>query len=408
MAQIECGRGHLYDPEKYPTCPYCKNNQQITVAAAGRTAPIHVTDAGRTAPLSATPVTAPQKTAPLTPPAAAGGIPVTAEQKTMPPRGYNPTPVTAPQKTMPPRGYNPQPAAPEPTAPPKFHSPSVLDAGKTVGMMQEQMGFDPVVGWLACVEGPSRGKSYTIRGGINAIGRGDRMDITITGDRTISMENHAKISYSDRNNRFNLLPGDGRNIVYLNGEEVFAARPSAPTTSSTLGRRNCCLCPCAASASPGRRRRSRRAMGMFDRLLGRRRRVTEDTTTVELSAPRTPALRVGNVQGVGRRERQEDSFALCNVSDPAALEREGLFAVVCDGMGGMDGGNEASEAAVEAFVQVFRSLLEEGDVPQQLREGAFAVSDGIFQRFQGRSGTTAVAVRILHGALHWISVGDRH
>lgn len=39
MAQIECGRGHLYDPDKYPTCPYCKTNQQITVAAAGRTAP---------------------------------------------------------------------------------------------------------------------------------------------------------------------------------------------------------------------------------------------------------------------------------------------------------------------------------------------------------------------------------
>ena len=212
MAQIECGRGHLYDPEKYPTCPYCKNNQQITVAAAGRTAPIRVTDAGRTAPLSSTPVT--------------------ADSRTMPPRGYAPqgaVSVTAPQKTMPPRGYAPQPPAPaaepESTAPPKFHGPSVLDAGKTVGMMQEQMGFDPVVGWLACVEGPSRGKSYTIRGGINAIGRGDRMDITITGDRTISMENHAKISYSDRNNRFNLLPGDGRNIVYLNGEEVFSATP---------------------------------------------------------------------------------------------------------------------------------------------------------------------------------------
>ena len=216
MAQIECGRGHLYDPEKYPTCPYCKNNQQITVAAAGRTAPIRVTDTSRTAPLSGTPVTAAQKTAPLTPqpaPAAPGGaIPVTADSKTMPPRGYAPA--------------APAPAeAPEPTAPPKFHGPSVLDAGKTVGMMQEQMGFDPVVGWLACVEGPSRGKSYTIRGGINSIGRGDRMDITITGDRTISMENHARISYSDRNNRFNLLPGDGRNIVYLNGEEVFSATP---------------------------------------------------------------------------------------------------------------------------------------------------------------------------------------
>lgn len=114
MAQIECGRGHLYDPEKYPTCPYCKNNQQITVAAAGRTAPIRVTDTSRTAPLSGTPVTAAQKTAPLTPqpaPAAPGGaIPVTADSKTMPPRGYTPQaaiPVTAPQKTMPPQGLRP-------------------------------------------------------------------------------------------------------------------------------------------------------------------------------------------------------------------------------------------------------------------------------------------------------------
>lgn len=65
MAQIECGRGHLYDPEKYPTCPYCKNNQQITVAAAGRTAPIRVTDASRTAPLTGAPVTAPSGRHPL-------------------------------------------------------------------------------------------------------------------------------------------------------------------------------------------------------------------------------------------------------------------------------------------------------------------------------------------------------
>ena len=237
MAQIECGRGHLYDPEKYPTCPYCNTNRQITVAAAGRTAPIRTADGGRTAPLSQTPVTAAQRTAPLsqTPVTAPqrtaplSATPVTAPQKTMPPRGYAPTPVTAPQKTMPPRDYVPEPPAPvvpEPpaeTMPPR--GPSVLAAGKTLGMMQQEMGFDPVVGWLACVAGPSRGKSYVIHGGINAIGRGDRMDIVITGDRTISQENHAKISYSDRNNRFNLLPGDGRNIVYLNGEEVFAATP---------------------------------------------------------------------------------------------------------------------------------------------------------------------------------------
>ena len=124
-------------------------------------------------------------------------------------------------------------------------------------------------------------------------------------------------------------------------------------------------------------------MGMFEKLFGRQRRVTEDNATVELPIPRGPALQVGNVQGVGARERQEDSFAVCNASDRSALEREGFFAVVCDGMGGMDSGNEASEAAVEAFLQLFHSLLAEGDIPRQLREGTLAVSDGIFQRFRG-------------------------
>ena len=51
------------------------------------------------------------------------------------------------------------------------------------------------------------------------------MDIVITGDLKISAENHAKISYSDKRNRFNLLPGEGRNIVYLNDEEVFTPMP---------------------------------------------------------------------------------------------------------------------------------------------------------------------------------------
>ena len=217
MSQIECGRGHLYDPAVHPVCPYCNGGQKITVASAGRTAPIGrpVTAPGRTAPLSGTPVTAAQKTAPLS------GTSVTAPQRTAPLSGIS---VTAPQKTAPPRGYGAPPPEPVPTAPP---SPgiSVTAANKTVGMMQSQMGFDPVVGWLACVAGPSRGKSYTVRGGINSIGRSERMDIVVTGDLKISAENHAKISYSEKNNRFNILPGEGRNIVYLNDEEVFTPMP---------------------------------------------------------------------------------------------------------------------------------------------------------------------------------------
>ena len=222
MAQIECGRGHLYDPDKYPTCPYCNGNQKITVTAARRTAPLNpfrtapvtgenktvpvsVTGENRTAPLSGRPVTGENRTAPLS------GRSVTAPAKTAPLSGMS---VTAPQKTMPPKGYGNGGFGPS-------HPTTVAEGGKTVGMMQAKMGFDPVVGWLACVAG----KSYTIRGGINSIGRGDRMDIVITGDLKISSENHAKISYSDKHNRFNLLPGEGRNIIYLNDEEVFSPMP---------------------------------------------------------------------------------------------------------------------------------------------------------------------------------------
>ncbi len=147
-------------------------------------------------------------------------------------------------------------------------------------------------------------------------------------------------------------------------------------------------------------------MGMFDRLLRRQRRVTEDHPTAELPQQRPPALSVGNVQGVGGREQQEDSFALLNASNAQEMDRHGLFAVVCDGMGGMEDGKAASEVAVDAFLQLFQALLDEGDIPRQLREGTLAVSDGVFQRFQGRSGTTVVAVRILGDMLHWFSVGD--
>ena len=54
-------------------------------------------------------------------------------------------------------------------------------------------------------------------------------------------------------------------------------------------------------------------MSVFDRLFGRARRVTEDSATVELSVPRGPALLAGNVQGVGARERQEDSFYFSSI-----------------------------------------------------------------------------------------------
>lgn len=146
-------------------------------------------------------------------------------------------------------------------------------------------------------------------------------------------------------------------------------------------------------------------MGLFDSVFRRSRRVTDDAPTVPL--PKTGlTFRVGNVQGVGLREGQEDSFAILNASNAAALAREGLLAVVADGMGGMADGKQASETAVGAFCELFRERAEETPVPQWFRESVHAVSDGVYEQFSGRSGTTLVAVHIQGDALQWVSVGD--
>jgi hypothetical protein len=121
-----------------------------------------------------------------------------------------------------------RPVAPPPVAEvqaTRARAPGIAgDIQATVGLLRKKTGLDPVVGWLVCIEGPDRGRDYRIRSEKNFIGRDPRMDICVAGDEGISRDHHAAISFNPRNNRFRLLPGDGRGLVYLNGEEVDAPR----------------------------------------------------------------------------------------------------------------------------------------------------------------------------------------
>ncbi len=103
-----------------------------------------------------------------------------------------------------------------------FGSPARAGAGegRTVGLMRKRTGIDPVVGWLVCINGPERGRDYRIHSERNFIGRDASMDICISGDDTISRHKHAIISHNPESNRFKILPGDSRGIVYCNGDEV--------------------------------------------------------------------------------------------------------------------------------------------------------------------------------------------
>ncbi len=108
--------------------------------------------------------------------------------------------------------------------------------GKTVAVIQKEIGIDPAVGFLVCVEGPQKGQDFRLTAGRNFIGRGNDMDIALSEDDTVSRENHAIVSYDAKNNSFLVMPGQGRGISYLNGNEVASALALNPFDKMELGK----------------------------------------------------------------------------------------------------------------------------------------------------------------------------
>ena len=151
-------------------------------------------------------------------------------------------------------------------------------------------------------------------------------------------------------------------------------------------------------------------MGKLRDLLRRSRRVTEDVPTARLekNPPAPPPVLAGNVQGMGTRERQEDSFAFANALDVTEILRRGLLAVVADGMGGLKDGREVSQVCVAQVLSAFSDLDPEGDLAEQLRTWVDQANGALYDRFQGEGGTTLVTCLFLREQLWWLSVGDSY
>lgn len=163
MAIQECVNGHLYDTDQHASCPYCQgDSNRINFGSSEIGKTVAVTSSAPAAEMGAT-------SAPV--------------------------------------GY------------PKQQDRS--DTGKTVGVFQKKMSFEPVVGWLVCIEGPEKGKDFRIYGRNNTVGRSEKMDICIKGDPTISRENHARLAYDEKHNAFHLIPAESTNTIYLNDEPVY-------------------------------------------------------------------------------------------------------------------------------------------------------------------------------------------
>ena len=106
---------------------------------------------------------------------------------------------------------------------------------------------------------------------------------------------------------------------------------------------------------------------------------------------------------MGTRKYQQDSYAC--IETPA-----GSLAVVCDGMGGLEGGERASGLAVKTLLEDY--ITDSITDIKKFFRNEVKVIDNLVCRISddnGRpvgAGTTIVAVHIDDGEMNWISVGD--
>ena len=113
---------------------------------------------------------------------------------------------------------------------------------------------------------------------------------------------------------------------------------------------------------------------------------------------------------IGRvRSSNQDSFITGKMSDSVG------FAVVCDGMGGANGGNIASEIATnvisEHIKSAYRDNMGSNSIRYLLMSAVIAANAEIYDRAQEDEtllgmGTTVVAVIVVDKLAHIVHVGD--
>jgi PPM family protein phosphatase len=124
-----------------------------------------------------------------------------------------------------------------------------------------------------------------------------------------------------------------------------------------------------------------------------------------------PGIELASLTDVGcQRQNNEDSFSYWEPASDAEFQKKGRLAVVADGMGGYEGGQEASRMAVETIQTVYDRDSTD-DLRSTLLKGFRAAHDRIRQyaethpEFQGM-GTTCTALALNHLQLYFAHVGD--
>ncbi len=124
-----------------------------------------------------------------------------------------------------------------------------------------------------------------------------------------------------------------------------------------------------------------------------------------------PGIEVANQTDVGcRRENNEDALSYWEPEAESDFQRIGRLAVIADGMGGYEGGQEASRLAVETVLQVY-GHEPSSDPGAALVKGFLEAHDRIRRyadehpELQGM-GTTCTALALQGHKLFVVHIGD--
>lgn len=106
-----------------------------------------------------------------------------------------------------------------------------------------QQSKEPVVGWLVCVDGIYKGESFILKAGRNFIGRAKEMDICLKEDNSIAEYKQAAIIYEPKNRQFIVVPGEVRELCYVNDEVVLTKATMKANDVLSIGNSSLMLVP---------------------------------------------------------------------------------------------------------------------------------------------------------------------
>ena len=116
-------------------------------------------------------------------------------------------------------------------------------------------------------------------------------------------------------------------------------------------------------------------------------------------------------QAQGSRKEQQDSYGKFISEDSTFLQHGGVLALVADGMGGLEGGAEASKLTINAFIHAYKQKSTNEDISAALKRSAEHANKSVYefsiaQGIEGNTGSTLVAAVQLGKEIYWLSVGD--